>query len=286
MQICTTIDAVRESVRHARSEGKTIGLVPTMGALHAGHLSLIERCRERADFIVVSLFVNPLQFGPGEDYDRYPREEDADQAKLESVATDVLFIPAVAEIYPEGETMRVSVGRMAKALCGASRPGHFDGVVTVCAKLFNIVQPDVACFGQKDAQQLVILRRYVRDFNVPLHVMGCPTVREPDGLAMSSRNQYLAAKERKSAVSIFQALELGQRLVDDGERDPTSILQAVEDFIQMNSSAEIDYVAMVDPETLDDVVEIVGGEILAVAAKFGRARLIDNIIVETPDDEA
>lgn len=289
MEICRSIESIRNVVKAARAQGRSIGFVPTMGALHAGHLSLFRLLEGEADFRVASIFVNPTQFAPGEDFNRYPRDEKRDCELLEAEGVDAVFIPSVEEMYRERNRFRVDTGRMGAILCGISRPDHFNGVATVVLKLFNIVDPDVAVFGRKDAQQLAILRRMVRDFNLDIKILDGPIVREPTGLAMSSRNAYLDKREEKAARILYKSLRLGQRMVDGGELDPTSITQAVEDFLYMDPLVEPDYVALVDPDTMEDVLDIEGGELLMLAAHVGKARLIDNLTLEIrdaiPDEE-
>lgn len=284
MDVLGNIDSMRAASRAARETRRTIGFVPTMGALHEGHLSLIRHCRDECSFCVVSIFVNPKQFGPEEDYEQYPRDEERDLEILRGEDVDAVFLPSVGEMYPSSDTMKVTVGRMGTILCGASRPEHFDGVATIVAKLFNIVQPDVAYFGQKDAQQVSIVRKLVNDLNYPVRISACHTVRENDGLAMSSRNRYLTPRERRAAPVLHRSLRLAQKLVNEGERDPTSIIQAAEDLIQMEPHAILEYAALVNPDTLEDAYDIEGGEILAVAAKIGETRLIDNTIIQIRDD--
>jgi pantoate--beta-alanine ligase len=275
MNIATTVAAVRGQVRAFREAGETVALVPTMGYLHEGHLTLVRTARRNADRVVVSIFVNPTQFGPSEDLERYPRDEAGDRAKLESVGTDVLFMPTPAEMYPRGFQTWVTLDALPGHLCGISRPVHFRGVATVCTKLFNIVTPDVAVFGEKDYQQLLVIRRMVEDLDQPLRIVGAPIVREPDGLAMSSRNAYLTADQRARAVAIVRALDEAEALVSAGERDAAAVRNGIEDAIAA-SGGRPDYVSIVDPVTLDEVSQIEGPVQAAVAAFYGATRLIDN----------
>jgi pantoate--beta-alanine ligase len=271
---------LREHVRAARAEGRTIGLVPTMGAFHPGHVSLMERARRETDVVVVSLFVNPTQFGAGEDLSAYPRDEARDAAIAEEAGVDVLFAPPVEEVYPDGFQTTVTVGELAQPLEGAQRPGHFDGVATVVTKLLNMVQPDVAFFGQKDAQQALIVRRVVRDLDIPARIEVCPTVREPDGLAMSSRNAYLAPAERERAVALRRALDAAERAVAAGERDASAISAAAH-AAMAPYEVEPEYLALVASDTLAPVERIDGEILVALAARVGRARLIDNTLIKT-----
>jgi len=282
MDLVHTIAEVRSAVAKARAQGRTVGFVPTMGALHEGHLSLMRHARRDTGFVVLSVFVNPTQFGPGEDYQKYPRTLARDAEMAQSVGVDLVFAPEAAEMYPPGATTRVNPGPLGSVLEGAVRPGHFEGVCTVCAKLFNIVRPDVACFGRKDFQQALIIRRMVRDLDMPLEIRVLPTVREPDGLAMSSRNAYLTAEERAAAPVIHRALRAGADAVLAGERDPEVVRALVAGLITAEPLAALDYAAVVDARTLDVVDPLVGDVRLLAAAKFGRARLLDNLGVTTP----
>ncbi len=274
------IKSVREmrSFSHkAKSHGKKIAFVPTMGALHEGHLSLISEARELGDIVVVSIFVNPIQFGPAEDFKRYPRDIKKDKRSLQNLNVDVLFTPSAGEIFPRDFRTYIEVEGLSQKMCGRSRPGHFRGVTTIVAKLFNIVLPDVALFGEKDYQQQVIVRQMARDLNFPVEIRTLPTVREYDGLAMSSRNRYLGPAERKSVAVLYKALGLGKRLFDDGERESKKILSPMRSLIFSEPGIRIDYLAVVDPESLDEIEQIKGRAVLAVAAYIGRTRLIDNI---------
>ena len=280
MEVVRTVAEVRALVRAWRSSGLRVGLVPTMGYLHEGHLSLVRTALERCDRVVASIFVNPTQFGPGEDLDRYPRDEVGDERKLRSAGTAALFIPSPAEMYPSGFQTFVSLEALPAHLCGLSRPVHFRGVATVCTKLFNIVQPDIAVFGEKDYQQLLVIRRLVRDLDLPVEVVGAPIVREPDGLAMSSRNAYLSPEQRRRAVVLVQSLDMAERRVAGGEADADALCADISRAIEANGG-EVDYVQIVDPDTLDTVTRIEGPAQLTIAARFGATRLIDNRAVRT-----
>jgi len=284
MKIVKKILEVRKLVADAKAAGKTVGLVPTMGALHEGHFSLIRTAKQQTDFVVVSIFVNPTQFGPTEDIDKYPRTLDADTAGCEKNGADVIFAPTPDEIYPQQNlswgNVWVNVEKLDQPLCGKNRPGHFRGVATVCAKLFNIVQPDVAFFGQKDAQQVIIIQRMVADLNMPLKIVVCPTVREKDGLAMSSRNRYLNADERKDAALLYAALQEAEILIAGDLRDSKKIIGEMEKIIKLSGRTKIDYIDIVNAKTLEEVEQVRGETLLAIAVKIGSARLIDNIIVD------
>ncbi|HET7560148.1 MAG TPA: pantoate--beta-alanine ligase [Limnochordia bacterium] len=280
MQIAHTIAGCRDAIAGARRRGERIGLVPTMGALHAGHGELLKRAASECDFAVASIFVNPLQFGPGEDYERYPRAFAADTQLCRTAGVALVFAPGVDEMYPSPTVTTVAVEQLSAELCGRSRPGHFRGVATVVTKLFNIVQPDVAYFGEKDAQQLALIRRMVYDLNQPVRIVGVPTVREPDGLAMSSRNAYLGAKERAEAPVLYAALQEARRLVEAGERDTAQVRTAVARTIAARPLARLDYVEVVDAGTLQKIDRIDGPALAAVAVYFGRTRLIDNVRLE------
>jgi pantoate--beta-alanine ligase len=279
VQTLNTVEAIRQVVAEARAQGKTIGLVPTMGALHAGHLSLCETAQAVSDFVIVSIFVNPTQFGPSEDFHRYPRPFEADQRLCADVGVDAIFHPEPAVIYPPGFHTYVEVEELQDVLCGSSRPGHFRGVCTVVLKLFNIVGPDHAFFGQKDAQQVRIIQQMVRDLNVPVEVRVVPTVREPDGLALSSRNQYLDAEQRRQAVVLFQALLAARECIAAGEHDAGKLRQQMIEQITTAPAAAIDYVAVVSADTLRPVERVDEKVLLALAVKFGNTRLIDNLLV-------
>ncbi len=284
MNVVTNVAEVRRQVRAARREGKGVGLVPTMGYFHDGHLTLMRRARQQCGFVVVSLFVNPLQFGPAEDFGRYPRDLQRDSRLAESTGVDLLFVPAVDEMYPPGFDCHVEPGGVAGVLCGRSRPGHFRGVATVVTKLFNIVQPDLAFFGEKDYQQVVVIRRMVEDLNIPVTVVRVPTVREPDGLAMSSRNVYLSPDERRAALALSRGLRLALDAALSGERDPRVLRDIARDCIAREPLARIDYVEIRHPVTLGDTSDLREGGVLAVAVYFGRTRLIDNISIPPARD--
>jgi len=279
MNTTTTISSTREAIARARDSGKTIAFVPTMGFLHEGHLSLIDAARDSgADFIVVSIFVNPKQFGPNEDFERYPRDEVRDQELLAGKDVDLLFLPSVGIMYPPGSQTMVSVGAVARPLEGERRPGHFEGVATVVLKLFNIVQPDLAVFGRKDAQQCAVIDRMVRDLDVPVRLLFADTAREHDGLARSSRNSYLSPDERKRAPALYRALREGEAVIR-GIRDVSAVETSMRRMIEETPGIEIDYLAVVDPETFLPPVDFRGDILLVGAVRIGRTRLIDNIRV-------
>lgn len=279
MQVVHTKAEVRAAVAEAHRAGKRVALVPTMGYLHEGHLRLIDRARELADFVALSVFVNPLQFGPTEDLDRYPRNLERDVQLAAERGADLLFAPSAAEMYPQGEPwVAVVPERGAEMLCGATRPGHFRGVLTVVAKLFGIFTPDVAVFGQKDFQQATLIRRMAADLDMPLAIDVAPTVREPDGLAMSSRNAYLSEEERARALSLSRALEKARALVEAGESDSGAIRAAVR-FVLDSAGVEPEYVELVDPATLCPVERVLPGTVCALAARVGQTRLIDNAVL-------
>lgn len=280
MDVANTIAQVRQAVWEARRSGKVIGFVPTMGALHKGHVSLITAARRDCGFVVVSIFVNPTQFGPGEDYDRYPRPMEQDLQICQHAGVDLVFAPSAQQMYGEGTLTWVNVERLTEHLCGRFRPGHFKGVTTVCAKLFNIVQPDRAYFGQKDAQQAVVIKKMVHDLNFPVQIVVCPTVREPDGLAASSRNQYLSPDERRQAPVLYEALTEGAGLIRQGLRDPRSVIDRIQQVIANVPQMRVQYVAIVDPDTLEPVKCIAGRVLVAAAVYLGNTRLIDNISVD------
>lgn len=281
MKIATTIAEVRAQVAAWKKEGLTVGLVPTMGYLHEGHASLVDEAVRQCDRVVASVFVNPTQFGPNEDLEDYPRDFDRDKALLEEHGCHLVFHPPVEEMYPEGAATYVEIlSDMPKQLCGKTRPIHFRGVCTVVSKLFNIVTPDKAFFGQKDAQQLAILRRMVRDLSYGIQLVGCPIVREADGLAKSSRNTYLNPQERQAALVLSQAVKLGQELVARGERDAAKLVAAMSAHIAAQPLARIDYVEAVDGVTMETVETLQGTVLVAMAVYIGKTRLIDNFIVE------
>ena len=283
MRIIRTIAEVREMVRDARQQGRTVGLVPTMGAFHDGHLSLMKAARKDNDLVVVSLFVNPTQFGANEDLSRYPRDEERDAALAANEGVDILFAPEAAEIYPDGFATTIHIGGITDVLDGASRGAHhFDGVATVVAKLFGIVAPDVAYFGQKDAQQVLVVRRLVRDLNLDVRIEACPIVREADGLAMSSRNVYLDGGARVQATALNRALDAAQALAEAGERDADALTAAARTVLTAAGIAP-EYLELRDAETLQPVTRLDGEALLAVAARVGDARLIDNHILRSTD---
>lgn len=279
MRIATTIAETRAFVRNARNSNRSVGLVPTMGAFHDGHRALMRRARGDEDVVVVSLFVNPLQFGPGEDFDEYPRDFETDALAAQEEGVDIIFAPETQEMYPSEQLTTVHVRGLTEGLCGEARPGHFVGVTTVCAKLFGIVQPDRAYFGEKDYQQLQVIRRMVADLNLPLAVVGVPTVREADGLAMSSRNRYLSEQERAAAPALYRALQAGAEAVREGATGPQAEA-VVREALAAEPLLRLQYVAAVHPETLAPADRAGPPMVLAAAAHLGRTRLIDNIRVE------
>ncbi|HEY1270539.1 MAG TPA: pantoate--beta-alanine ligase [Terriglobales bacterium] len=278
MKIVQSIAEVR-GLRRVIPATQRLGLVPTMGALHEGHLSLVRTARSQADVVAATIFVNPTQFGPNEDFSSYPRNFERDRALLEKEKVDLLFVPSREEMYPAEQLAWVTVEGMSDRLCGRSRPGHFRGVTTVVAKLFHILEPDIAFFGQKDAAQLAIIRRMVRDLNLAIEIVGCPIIREPDGLAMSSRNAYLDPKQRHSALALYRALTAVQRLFDDGETASLKLIQAARQVLAEGPGVRIDYIEVADPETLESVSEVRTPVLVAVAAFLGTTRLIDNILL-------
>jgi pantoate--beta-alanine ligase len=279
--VVTDIAPLRHAVAEARRRGRTVGLVPTMGALHAGHLSLIEAARAETGYVVVSIFVNPTQFGPNEDLNRYPRPLQHDLELCEKTGVDLVFHPQPAVMYPPGYRTFAEVSELQDVLCGASRPGHFRGVATVVLKLFNLVQPDRAYFGQKDAQQVCIIRQMVRDLNVPVEIHVCPIVREADGLALSSRNEYLGSEERRRATVLYRALTEAKRRIETGERDAAAVRQGMAELIASVPGTVLDYAAVVDADSLQDLSRIDAGRpvLLALAVRIGGTRLIDNLLV-------
>ena len=280
MDICYTIKDVRERVNAWKREGLTIGFVPTMGYLHEGHKSLMQAARANNDRVVVSVFVNPMQFGPNEDLESYPRDFEKDSALCESVGVDLIFHPEPKEMYSDGFCSYVDMNGLTTELCGKSRPIHFRGVQTVVLKLFNIVKPDRAYFGQKDAQQLAVIKRMVKDLNVDTEIVGCPIVREADGLAKSSRNTYLNPDERKAALILSRSLKLGRELIENGETDSKAVIKAITDSINTEPLAKIDYVDVVDFDTITPVDKIGKSVLVAIAVYIGKTRLIDNFIIE------
>lgn len=280
MDICYTIKDVRERVNAWKREGLTVGFVPTMGYLHEGHKSLMQAARANNDKVVVSVFVNPMQFGPNEDLESYPRDFEKDCALCKSVGVDLIFHPEPEEMYADGFCSYVDMNGLTTELCGKSRPIHFRGVQTVVLKLFNIVKPDRAYFGQKDAQQLAVIKRMVKDLNVETEIVGCPIVREADGLAKSSRNTYLNPDERKAALILSRSLKLGRELIENGETDAKAVIKAITDSINTEPLAKIDYVDVVDFDTITPVDSIGKSVLVAIAVYIGKTRLIDNFIIE------
>ncbi len=281
MQVMTSIRETQEWVLAQKKAGQSIGLVPTMGYLHEGHLTLVRQARETCDRVIVSIFVNPTQFGPGEDYDDYPRDLARDTALLEPIGADVVFAPAVKEMYPEGYNSYVEVfGEISGKLCARSRPHHFRGVTTVVSKLFNICLPDTAFFGWKDAQQLLILKKMVRELNFPIDIQGVQIVRESDGLALSSRNVYLSPEERQQALVLNQTLAAVREKIAAGERSASVLKTFLAENIMAREAANIDYVEIVETGELKNIEELSGPVLIALAVKFGKTRLLDNIMVE------
>lgn len=266
-----------------RRGGRTIGLVPTMGALHAGHQSLIEAAVASCDAVVVSVFVNPTQFGPSEDYEQYPRPLDADSAICSQTGADLLFVPTVEAMYPGGATTSIHVADLTGGLCGASRPAHFDGVATVVVKLFHIVTPDRAFFGEKDYQQLKVIQRLARDLDMPIEIVACPTLRDERGLAMSSRNAYLTPVQREQALSLSSAMREAMEQADGGESDVSSLIEGMKRRIREAGDSEIEYVAIVDSETLEPLDRVMGQARICVAVRIGSCRLIDNMTLGASD---
>lgn len=282
MEQVVSVEEVRNALERPRLEGRTIGLVPTMGALHEGHLSLVRASKRHTDITVVSIFVNPTQFGPNEDYDAYPRDPEGDAALLAAEGVDVLFTPTVAVMYLPGADTRVVPGVIASGLCGASRPEHFAGVATVVVKLLNIVQPDMAFFGEKDYQQLKVLQRVARDLDIGARIAGRPIVRESDGLGMSSRNRYLTREDRTHATVLYRALSAARKAACSGETDAAVLARGVRQTIEREEGVELEYAEVVDAETLEPVTELRRPARALVAARVGTARLIDNVEIPLP----
>lgn len=276
MKVISSIEEIKKIKRYNIS----IGFVPTMGYLHEGHISLIKKAREENDIVITSIFVNPTQFGPNEDFEKYPRDESRDLQKCEENGCDIVFLPQVDEMYPDSFLTFVQVEELGKGLCGKSRPTHFRGVTTVLTKLFNIVKPDRAYFGQKDAQQLVIVKKMVEDLNMDVEIIGCPIVREADGLAISSRNTYLSPEERNDALFLNKSLKLAKNLIENGEKNISIIKNEMKKTILSGNNNSIDYIEFVDTKTLNPVSEIKDKVLIAIAVKVGKTRLIDNIVVE------
>lgn len=280
MKVIRTISEMQDVADRMRSEGKTIGFVPTMGFFHEGHLSLMRLAREKVDVVVISLFVNPTQFGPGEDLEDYPRDFKRDKTLAEKTGVDIIFYPSDKEMYPDRFLTRVTVDKITEVLCGVSRLHHFQGVTTVCAKLFNIVKPHLAVFGQKDFQQSVVIKQMVRDLNIDMDIITGPIIREADGLAMSSRNTYLSEDERRDAISLNQSLFQAKEMVQQGERETKVLSQFIEDKISSRKSARIDYISIVHPRTLEPLEVIRDSALIALAVFVGKTRLIDNVLIE------
>lgn len=280
MKVVHTIQEVRDFIKSQRAEGKSIGFVPTMGYLHEGHLSLMKRAREENDVVVASIFVNPMQFGPNEDLDSYPRDLDHDAKLCEEVGVSLIFNPEPEEMYAPDFTTFVDMNGVTKELCGKSRPVHFRGVCTVVNKLFNIMTPDRAYFGQKDAQQLAVIKRMVRDLNMNIQIVGCPIVREEDGLARSSRNTYLSEAERKAALVLSRAVRLGEQMAKDGEKEAAKIEAAMREVIEAEPLAKIDYVSIVDAVSIEPIQQLQGEILGAIAVYIGKTRLIDNFMMD------
>lgn len=278
MKILNTAREMQAFSESLRNKGKNIAFVPTMGYFHKGHLSLMQEGARVGDFLAISIYVNPTQFGPGEDLERYPRDFERDRSLAEGVGVDVIYYPENKEMYPEYYQTYVTVEAVTQNLCGITRPGHFRGVATVCAKLFNIVKPHVAIFGKKDFQQLVTIKRMVQDLNMDLEIIGMPIVREADGLAMSSRNVYLKEKERESALSLSRSLKIAKKMYESGIKDASLILSEVRKFIEGHPYAAIDYVKVCDTTTLRDIDHVDGNAVLALAVKVNKTRLIDNYV--------
>ncbi len=282
MEVIQRILQMKELSRKARSEGKVIGFVPTMGFLHDGHLSLVREARKMADIVVVSIFVNPAQFGPSEDFEKYPRDVTRDAELLASEKVDYMFLPKTEEIYPANYSTYVKVRDLSAKMCGVSRPVHFEGVTTVVLKLFHIVDPHFAFFGQKDAQQLIIIRRMVADLNMDVEIVRLPIAREADGLAISSRNVYLSEEERKASPVLYRALEHVKKRIEEGERKPKPLIKEMREIIESEPLAKIDYISITDMVELKEPKTLKGKILIALAVNFGTTRLIDNIIVELP----
>lgn len=280
MQICRTIEEIRTFIHETRAAGKTVGLVPTMGYFHEGHLTLMREAKKSCDMVVVSLYVNPLQFGPKEDLTEYPRDFDRDCAMAREAGVDAIFTPANDEMYPKGYNTFVEVTGITEKLCGLSRPGHFRGVATVVLKLFNIVRPDRAFFGQKDAQQVMVIERMVEDLNIELEIVTVPIVREDDGLAMSSRNVYLTAEERQAAKVLYRSLYVFRETVNHGDRNVEKLRRSLVERISSVPGAKIEYVSILSVPYLEQLEIVQGRCIAAVAVRFGKTRLIDNMMVE------
>jgi len=280
MEIINNIQSMQQKANELRNYGYKIALVPTMGFFHEGHLELMRVAKKNADKVIVSIFVNPIQFGPSEDYDRYPRDIEGDIKKAKEMDIDILFIPELKDMYPEGFQTKVIVEKLTQHLCGIFRPGHFDGVTTVVIKLFNITKPHIAVFGEKDYQQLQVIKRMVKDLNLDIQIIGVPTVREADGLAMSSRNTYLNPEERRSALCLKKSIDLAQSMVDKGIYETLLIKNSIEKLIKSYPLTKIQYISICDPNTLEEIEKIEDKALLALAIYVGKARLIDNSILK------
>ncbi|GMQ60400.1 pantoate--beta-alanine ligase [Vallitalea sediminicola] len=280
MKILNDINELRKHLEIYRTEGKTIGLVPTMGYLHEGHISLVEKSVTDNDITVLSIYVNPTQFGPNEDLDKYPRDIENDKKLAKEAGVDVIFIPTNSVMYQDNHTTYINVNKLTNNLCGKSRPTHFRGVTTIVTKLFNIVQPNRAYFGQKDAQQAIVIKKMVKDLNIFIDIIICPIIRENDGLALSSRNTYLSIKDRKQATILYQSIQESEECIKSGEHSATIIKDIIRKMIEEKPSATIDYISIVNEDTLEDIDYIKGNILIALAVKFGRTRLIDNLRME------
>jgi pantoate--beta-alanine ligase len=282
MKIAKTISEIRHMVTESKKSGlKSVGFVPTMGCLHRGHMSLVERARKENDIVVVSIFVNPTQFAPTEDFDRYPRKIEDDVEMCKQAGTDILFIPEVEQMYPDKLLTKINVQNLTEVLCGKLRIGHFEGVCTVVAKLFNIVIPDRAYFGEKDFQQLIVIKKMVKDLNFCLEIVGCPIIREEDGIAMSSRNRYLDTSERRAALVLNQSLKMALDIIKGGETNSSKIKEKILDNIGREKLAKVEYVKIVDQTTLEEISEVEDTSLIAMAVFIGKTRLIDNIATNT-----
>ncbi len=280
MKVVNTIPRMSTLVKISKKEGKSIGLVPTMGYLHEGHLSLVRAAKKHVDVVVMSIFVNPIQFGACEDFEKYPRDFKRDERLATSAGVDIIFAPSAEEMYPDGYVTYVNVEHLTETMCGQSRPGHFKGVTTVVAKFFDIIKPDIAYFGQKDAQQAIVIKKMAGDLNMGVEIKIMPTIREPDGLAMSSRNVYLSPDERKNAVTLYESLKRAESLVKSGERDAKKITRMIEESIKRVPAAKIDYISITDTLRLKEISKVSGETLMALAVFIGKTRLIDNIIVK------
>ncbi len=280
MKVIERIAEIKDAVIKYKNEGKSIGFVPTMGYLHEGHISLVNTSVNQNDVTIISIFINPTQFGPGEDFEKYPRDMKSDLDKASLAGVDIVFTPTVKEMYPEGYKTYVNVEGITEILCGRYRPGHFNGVTTVVNKLFNIVEAHRAYFGQKDAQQLAVIKKMVKDLNMNIEIVGCPIIRENDGLAMSSRNVYLSGEERKAAVILSKSLYEAENLIKDGTRRKDEIIEYITNRINSEKLANIEYTEIVNADSLEEIETLAGKILIALAVKFGRTRLIDNVMVE------